>query len=139
MYTCPVCGYPGLRRPPEDHTICPSCGIQFWYHDAGPEPPAYYHPRLRYAWAAKGAKWHSKVIMPPIGWNPWKQMHRAGLDTSLLRTILENWKHQIYCWWHGICPIHGRPDFTAPCWSKDNTPICLKCLYGGRMKEDERK
>lgn len=33
-YTCPVCFYAGLSRPPEDHLICPSCGVQFGYDDA---------------------------------------------------------------------------------------------------------
>ena len=34
MYTCPVCAYAALIYPPEDFTICPSCGTDFGYHDS---------------------------------------------------------------------------------------------------------
>src|ERR1700722_1795355 len=39
-HNCPVCGYAKLAEPPYDKTgcasfeICPSCGIEFGYHDA---------------------------------------------------------------------------------------------------------
>ena len=35
MYTCPVCGYAALKYPPEDFTICPSCGSRVIERPAG--------------------------------------------------------------------------------------------------------
>lgn len=65
-YECPVCRYPGLEDPPENHEICPSCGTQFGYHDARRS-----HAELREMWLSQGAKWHSRVVPRPIWWNPY--------------------------------------------------------------------
>jgi hypothetical protein len=74
MYSCPVCGYDGLRRQPADHLICPSCGTQFGYSDAGDRSLADIYASLREGWIAAGAKWHSKVTPAPFLWNPWQQL-----------------------------------------------------------------
>lgn len=58
-HTCPVCGYNRLVAPPEEGTICPSCGTQFGYHDF-----AFSHAELRAHWLANGARWWSKNILP---------------------------------------------------------------------------
>lgn len=79
MYFCPVCGYSGLRRPPVDHTICPSCGTQFGYSDAGPDPLPEKQALLRKIWVGKGAQWHSRYIPQPFLWNPWDQLIKANL------------------------------------------------------------
>jgi hypothetical protein len=73
-YVCPVCGYNGLRRPPKDYLICPSCGTEFDYHDSGAG-----YAELRSGWLASGAKWHSRVIPPPPDWDAEEQLLRAGL------------------------------------------------------------
>jgi len=70
MHTCPVCGYNQLRYPPEDFTICPSCGTEFGYHDS-----RRTHWELRVQWVNEGALWHSRVINPPSPlWNGLKQL-----------------------------------------------------------------
>lgn len=68
-YICPVCGYNQLRYPPEDYTICPSCGTEFGYHDFSKS-----HEELRNLWFANGAYWHSSIISKPKNWNPYLQL-----------------------------------------------------------------
>jgi hypothetical protein len=65
-FTCPVCEYSRLRYNPAEglHEICPQCGTQFGYSDAGPEPASVYHARLRERWVAAGRSWHSRVVKP---------------------------------------------------------------------------
>src|SRR3954465_9513755 len=72
-YTCPVCGYDQLMRPPAEFTICPSCGTEFSYTDA-----TATHEELRNAWIRSGMHWHSRRRNPPPGWNPALQLLRAG-------------------------------------------------------------
>ncbi len=72
-YTCPVCGYAKLKYPPQDYTICPSCGTEFGYKDF-----ATTHEELRDRWIASGAHWHSQRIPPPADWNPFEQLVQAG-------------------------------------------------------------
>ncbi len=64
MYTCPVCGYNKLQYPADDGMICPSCGTQFGYTDAGVS-----HDVLFKEWLLGGAHWQSRVISPPPDWN----------------------------------------------------------------------
>jgi hypothetical protein len=87
MYMCPVCGYRGLKRPPENHLICPSCGTQFGYSDSGPEPIAQIYAGLRLYWVNHGSEWHSRVVPKPASWNAYQQLIEAKLayDTSLGR------------------------------------------------------
>jgi hypothetical protein len=79
MFKCPVCGYNSLRKPPENHEICPSCGTQFGYTDETPEPLALAHTRLRRNWISNGARWHSRVVPQPPFWDPWTQLISAHL------------------------------------------------------------
>lgn len=83
MFTCPVCGYDQLRKPPADHTICPSCGVQFGYNDAGPLPLPEMHQILRRKWINLGLRWHSRVIPQPVGWNAYVQLINAGFGRDL--------------------------------------------------------
>jgi hypothetical protein len=69
MNTCPVCGYDRLQYPPDDHNICPSCGTQFGYTDAGVS-----HDELFSEWLLGGAHWQSRVIQPPPDWNRYEQI-----------------------------------------------------------------
>src|SRR4051812_48316988 len=69
-YTCPVCGYKRLRYPAADEgVICPCCGTQFGYSDAGTT-----HAQLRREWVREGMKWYSRVTPAPEGWNPAEQL-----------------------------------------------------------------
>src|SRR5271165_567594 len=79
MFICPVCGYSGLRRPPIDHIICPSCGTQFGYSDAGPAPAHMIHAALRKRWIERDARWHSRYTLAPRFWNAWRQLAEAGM------------------------------------------------------------
>lgn len=72
-YTCPVCKYPNLRKPPKDFLICPSCGTEFGYSDS-----AISHAELRRRWVAQGARWSSTVIPQPKWWNGYQQLLLAA-------------------------------------------------------------
>jgi len=75
-YNCPVCGFPDLEFPPQDHTICPSCGTQFGYDDVG-----HSHIDLRKLWIWEGAPWF--LENPPPHWDPWMQLIRAGFGADI--------------------------------------------------------
>jgi len=79
-FICPVCGYPEPESPAYDavlgnwyQEICPSCGTQFGYDDAGRG-----HSELRARWIAGGAKWWSRRCEPP-GFDGIEQLRAAGL------------------------------------------------------------
>ena len=72
MFTCPICGYDKMPRPPEDYTICPSCGTEFWIDDV-----EYTPDELRARWINTGYAWHSRVVPRPADWHPVKQLERA--------------------------------------------------------------
>lgn len=85
-YLCPVCGYDGLFDPPwrgdsPSDDICPSCGIQFGYHDAAGgdlvrRQEIYREWRER--WIEQGMPWHSaSVEPPPANWDPTVQLRRV--------------------------------------------------------------
>ncbi len=74
MHTSPVCGYAALRYPPEDFTICPSCGTEFGYHDSNKTKA-----ELREEWINRGLPWSSRAIERPAGWNGLRQLQSAGL------------------------------------------------------------
>jgi len=85
-YTCPVCGYDGLFELPwqgecPSDDICPSCGIQFGYHDAAggdDEGRKRIYLEWRERWIAGGMAWHSaSVEPPPAGWDPAAQLRRV--------------------------------------------------------------
>ena len=75
-YTCPVCGWPELEEPPENHMICGCCGTQFGYHDANMS-----HGDLQGAWIARGMPWFDG--QPPAGWDPIAQLETAGYPGPL--------------------------------------------------------
>lgn len=76
---CPVCGFdlglnPWENNSPRDEVICPSCDIQFGYHDAirnngsfNSAVKRYNH--LRKEWLLRGGVWESKVEKSPENWN----------------------------------------------------------------------
>lgn len=63
-YICPVCEFP-MEDPAADFNICPSCGTEFGYNDAG-----VTHQELRKQWIASGKKWWSITDDPPAFWKP---------------------------------------------------------------------
>ena len=77
IYPCPVCGY-GMDEPPFNFNICPCCGTEFDYHDAGRTDAD-----LRQQWMLSGAKWWSPVDPKPDKWNASLQLIRAGHTLSL--------------------------------------------------------
>jgi hypothetical protein len=76
-HPCPICGF-GLSKPAEDFTICPCCGVEFGYGDAGTS-----HRELRAEWIGNGAKWSSTTVPEPKNWNPWVQLVKAGFAYEL--------------------------------------------------------
>jgi hypothetical protein len=72
-YICPVCGYNELTEPPENFSICPSCGTEFGYDD-----DMASHDELRNRWIASGAKWWSIDESPPEFWSPISQLLNIG-------------------------------------------------------------
>jgi len=56
-FTCPICGFDGLNYPPNNFSICPSCGTEFGYDDE-----QYSHTELREKWITNGKQWWSRSI-----------------------------------------------------------------------------
>jgi hypothetical protein len=73
---CPVCGF-RLMYPATDHRICPCCGTEFGYDDAGRS-----HEELREVWVENGARWWSPVDPTPPGWNPREQLTNLEMLTG---------------------------------------------------------
>ena len=87
-HTCPVCGYPGLGQEPyrEDtggsFEICPSCGIQFGYHDetgGDSARQAELYRVWRQRWIDGGMVWDKGRTEPPSLWNPLEQLKRIDV------------------------------------------------------------
>lgn len=58
-----------MRYPAADYHICPSCGTEFGYDDAGRS-----HAELRANWLRNGARWWSPVDPQPPNWDPYTQL-----------------------------------------------------------------
>jgi hypothetical protein len=84
-YVCPICGYAKLSEPAYDdhgcasYDICPCCGNQFGYSDAG-----FSHEKLRREWIENGCIWSSQVVAPPHNWNPLDQLEEAGFNRNYM-------------------------------------------------------
>lgn len=81
QYRCPVCGYPGLYQPAWEGAsssleICPSCGVQFGYHDSVPDEDKrrQRHQQLRREWKSQGCRWSDVTTSPPADWDPLSQL-----------------------------------------------------------------
>ena len=73
MYQCPVCAYKGLRYPPSDYTICPSCGTEFGYDDFSRS-----YEDLRQDWIMRHMPWFSTATPRPANWSPVAQLLAGG-------------------------------------------------------------
>ena len=80
-FTCPACGYPGLRDPPWDKgpsdEICPSCGLQFGYDDAAggdARSRERIYARWREEWKQAGCPWWSRNTAAPRNWDAQRQL-----------------------------------------------------------------
>ena len=72
---CPVCLYANLPYPPNDYNICPCCGTEFGNDDA-----FQTHEELRWQWIDSGARWRSRLVLPPAGWDAVRQLSEAVID-----------------------------------------------------------
>src|SRR5260221_9124431 len=54
-YRCPVCFYPSLPLPPEDHNICLCCGTEFGFDDFDST-----FDELRERWVRNQMPWFSR-------------------------------------------------------------------------------
>ena len=76
-HPCPVCAFPALREAPRSkshgasYEICPSCGFQFGVSD---DDGGFTYVIWRAAWKRRGAKWSSRSIAAPRGWNAPSQL-----------------------------------------------------------------
>jgi hypothetical protein len=70
--------------PATDHRICPSCGTEFGYDDAGRS-----HEELRQIWVENGARWWSPVDPTPPGWNPREQLINLEMLTGQQRANVD--------------------------------------------------
>jgi hypothetical protein len=83
---CPVCAYPTLNEPARSksgggsYEICPSCGFQFGVDD---DDKGITFDQARAKWLAGGAKWSSKGVAKPKGWDGAKQV--ASIPKSVIR------------------------------------------------------
>ena len=89
-FTCPVCGYPGLTELPwnaeggASYENCPSCGIEFGYHDeptacGGDDlPREELHKKWRQKWIREGMRWQSVGVPQPKDWRPMEQLLNVG-------------------------------------------------------------
>jgi hypothetical protein len=79
-YTCPICGYPGLRELPRGETtggsyeICPSCGFQFGVSD---DDRGISDEQWRQGWIDAGMPWRSVGREQPPNWNPLEQIGKV--------------------------------------------------------------
>ena len=78
FYVCPVCAYPELPEPPQNFSICPSCGTEFGFDDA-----KMSYAELRQQWIMADAPWFSTVRHHSPDWNPWMQLITGSLAYSL--------------------------------------------------------
>jgi hypothetical protein len=85
MYTCPVCGFDRMLRPPHAGYICPCCGVEFEVDD-----DEFNHAELRGQWIARGMPWFSRAADPPVGWNPIDQLSRVGTVLSVQATTTDS-------------------------------------------------
>lgn len=87
MYTCPVCSYPGLKRPPYEiwppprgiplsppyrlmlgmpsYEVCPQCGFEFGNDDDPGTAASVSFEDYRRRWEASGRAWFSQVQRDP--------------------------------------------------------------------------
>ncbi len=72
-YTCPVCGFDSLRRPPKNYSICPCCSTEFGTSDF-----SWTHDELRQQWIASGAPWSDKFLPKPSPWTAIEQLRNIG-------------------------------------------------------------
>lgn len=81
MYTCPVCGYDELPRPPRDFNICPSCYTEFGYEDSKRS-----YAELTREWIRNGMPWAAAdVTPPPPDWErrKYEQLKNVGVNIEV--------------------------------------------------------
>jgi hypothetical protein len=73
-----------MANPPSDYHICPSCGTEFGYDDAGRS-----YAELRTNWLRGGAKWWSPVDPQPDHWDGFVQVSNllSGFSTILTASV----------------------------------------------------
>ncbi len=109
MYVCLVCGYDQLRDPPEDYTICPCCGTEFEFDDSFSS-----HFELRNAWINSGARWWSRLDLPPENWDPYLQVNKflsSRPDTSMSVLLINAMAFALRA--YGSLGNSGRQSFTT--------------------------
>lgn len=84
FYTCPVCGWNKLNKPPyHSYDICPCCGAEFGYSDCADGMWEYYIrlQELRDKWITK-KRMEFKYQGVLEGWDPIKQLQNIGYEPT---------------------------------------------------------
>lgn len=76
-YTCPVCGYDKLRRPPADYSICPCCSTEFGSSDF-----SWTHEKLRQDWIEAGGRWCPDFLPEPPRWSAVEHLRNIGYHAT---------------------------------------------------------
>ena len=99
-----------MPDPPDNYNICPCCGTEFEYTNAG---IADEHVRAK--WLSKGAPWSSRIIPRPHGWSALRQLAQAGFYTAIPsgreRIFVANWDRSGRV---GKIELADTQDATAP-------------------------
>jgi hypothetical protein len=80
-FTCPICGFNGLKEPPYNKEndpsfeICPCCGFEFGF-DGENSPERFGEYRKH--WIAEGTPWFNSKLKP-INWDYKKQIEKIGV------------------------------------------------------------
>jgi hypothetical protein len=78
-----------MEFPPQDFTICPSCGTEFGYHDA-----SRTFLELRNSWIVNGMRWHSRAIPSPLNWSAVAQLLSAGMLAVVSKPVSETSRNE---------------------------------------------
>lgn len=78
-YTCPICGYDRLTKPPANFYVCPCCGTEFEADDF-----ERTQRDLRSEWIEKDMPWFSRATLKPKNWNAYRQLIIADCGRDLV-------------------------------------------------------
>ena len=107
MYTCPVCGWEGLKKDPEYLPLefCLCCGYEFGFDDYW---NGFSYERYRASWITRGMPWLDPVLKPD-GWDSQQQLRQvAGIKREITFSGTSVFKHPV-----GDAPAFRAVAFTS--------------------------
>ena len=138
---CPVCGYPGLEKPPRrlggggSYEICWSCGFEFGVTD---EDKGFSYQYWRRIWVALGMPWDSQDIRPvPPDWDPANQLrsllqsNTEGSEQDFAVSARSSWKPDGTDFLRSLPYIVGREATDNAAADLQGAIVCPICGYPG--------